>query len=194
PPRPGPAARSADLRRPRARAADGARPDAHGAAGRHAVVSRVRRGARIGGRAAGGRRSPLCRRSARPPRLELSSPAGPGRPAHGFRATARRIADRLMSSLFVWLARFGCALALIVVTVGAWVRLTDAGLGCPDWPGCYGEIFVTESLTIPPDVEAQYGRPLEAGKAWREMFHRYLASTLGLVCVALGVLAWINRK
>ncbi|MFO7286577.1 MAG: COX15/CtaA family protein [Gammaproteobacteria bacterium] len=99
-----------------------------------------------------------------------------------------------MSNLFVWLARFGCALALIVVTVGAWVRLTDAGLGCPDWPGCYGEIFVTESLTIPPDVEAQYGRPLDAGKAWREMFHRYLASTLGLVCVTLAVLAWLNRK
>jgi len=99
-----------------------------------------------------------------------------------------------MSHLFVWLARFGCALALIVVTVGAWVRLTDAGLGCPDWPGCYGELFVTESLTVHPDVEAQYGRPLDAGKAWREMFHRYLASTLGLVCVTLAVLAWLNRK
>jgi len=99
-----------------------------------------------------------------------------------------------MSTLFTWLARFGVVLALIVVTVGAWVRLTDAGLGCPDWPGCYGQLFVTEQLAVEPHVEEQFGRPLEAGKAWREMFHRYLASTLGLVCVALAVVAWLNRR
>jgi len=99
-----------------------------------------------------------------------------------------------MSKLFTWLARFGVALALIVVTVGAWVRLTDAGLGCPDWPGCYGQLLVTEQLSLDAAVEERYGRPLEAGKAWREMFHRYLASTLGLVCVALGVIAWLNRR
>ncbi len=99
-----------------------------------------------------------------------------------------------MSKLFIWLARFGAALALIVVTVGAWVRLTDAGLGCPDWPGCYGQLLVTESLTVDPEVEAAYGRPLESGKAWREMFHRYLASTLGLVCIGLAVVAWLNRR
>ena len=99
-----------------------------------------------------------------------------------------------MSTLFTWLARFGVALALIVVTVGAWVRLTDAGLGCPDWPGCYGQLLVTEQLALDAGVEERYGRPLEAGKAWREMFHRYLASTLGLVCVALAVLAWLNRR
>jgi heme a synthase len=99
-----------------------------------------------------------------------------------------------MSTLFLWLARAGVALALIVVTVGAWVRLTDAGLGCPDWPGCYGQLFVTEQLALEPGVEEEYGRPLEAGKAWREMFHRYLASTLGLICVALAVVAWLNRR
>lgn len=99
-----------------------------------------------------------------------------------------------MSTLFTWLARFGVALALLVVTVGAWVRLTDAGLGCPDWPGCYGQIFVTQQLAVDAGVEELYGRPLEAEKAWREMFHRYLASTLGLVCVALAVLAWRNRR
>ena len=99
-----------------------------------------------------------------------------------------------MSTLFTWLARFGVALALIVVTVGAWVRLTDAGLGCPDWPGCYGQLFVTEQLAVEPHIEEQFGRPLEAGKAWREMFHRYIASTLGLICVALAVIAWLNRR
>ncbi|HEX6995811.1 MAG TPA: COX15/CtaA family protein [Gammaproteobacteria bacterium] len=99
-----------------------------------------------------------------------------------------------MSTLFTWLARFGVALALIVVTVGAWVRLTDAGLGCPDWPGCYGRLFVSEQLALDAGVEERFGRPLEAGKAWREMFHRYLASTLGLVCVALAVTALRNRR
>ena len=99
-----------------------------------------------------------------------------------------------MYTLFLWLARFGTLLALIVVTVGAWVRLTDAGLGCPDWPGCYGQLFVSEQLAVDAGVQEQFGRPLEAGKAWREMFHRYLASTLGLVCVALAGVAWVNRR
>jgi cytochrome c oxidase assembly protein subunit 15 len=100
-----------------------------------------------------------------------------------------------MSSWFVRLARFGTVLALLVVTVGAYVRLTDAGLGCPDWPGCYGRLVVPDHATaeqhVGPDDYA--ARPLEQGKAWREMIHRYLASTLGLVCVALAVIAWRNR-
>lgn len=99
-----------------------------------------------------------------------------------------------MASLFTWLARLGVVLALIVVTVGAWVRLTDAGLGCPDWPGCYGQLLVSDALTLEPGVEERFGRPLDSGKAWREMFHRYLASTLGLVCVGLAVIAWRNRR
>lgn len=97
---------------------------------------------------------------------------------------------------FTTLARVGSLLALAVVMLGAWVRLTDAGLGCPDWPGCYGR------LVVPGDeaaAAASYGddyatRPLEAGKAWREMIHRYLASSLGLICLALAVLAWRNRR
>jgi heme a synthase len=100
----------------------------------------------------------------------------------------------MMYSVFLWLARAGAVLALLVVTVGAWVRLTDAGLGCPDWPGCYGQLFVTEQLAVDDAVQSEFGRPLEAGKAWREMFHRYLASTLGLICVALAVIGWVNRR
>jgi cytochrome c oxidase assembly protein subunit 15 len=99
-----------------------------------------------------------------------------------------------MSSLFVRLARAGAVLALTVVMLGAWVRLTDAGLGCPDWPGCYGRIVVPHPATSPEELGAEFTRPLEAGKAWREMIHRYLASTLGLVCVALAVIAWRNRR
>jgi cytochrome c oxidase assembly protein subunit 15 len=99
-----------------------------------------------------------------------------------------------MNLWFVRLARFGTLLALCVVMLGAWVRLTDAGLGCPDWPGCYGRLVVPEASTPPAQLGAEFARPLETGKAWREMIHRYLASTLGLLCVALAVIAWRNRR
>ena len=85
-------------------------------------------------------------------------------------------------------------LTLTVVVLGAWVRLTDAGLGCPDWPGCYGQIGVPASADAVAAANAAYPeRPVESGKAWREMIHRYAASTLGLVIVALAMLAFRNR-
>jgi cytochrome c oxidase assembly protein subunit 15 len=99
-----------------------------------------------------------------------------------------------MGTLFVRLARFGALLALVVVMLGAWVRLTDAGLGCPDWPGCYGRLVVPDQTTSAQELGREFTRPLEAGKAWREMIHRYLASALGLICVALAVVAWRNRR
>lgn len=99
-----------------------------------------------------------------------------------------------MNVLFVRLARAGAVLALAVVMLGAWVRLTDAGLGCPDWPGCYGRLVVPHPETTAEELGREYTRPLEAGKAWREMIHRYLASTLGLICLALAVIAWRNRR
>jgi len=99
-----------------------------------------------------------------------------------------------MSVLFVRLARVGTIVALCVVMLGAFVRLTDAGLGCPDWPGCYGRLVVPHPATSAEELGLEYTRPLEAGKAWREMIHRYLASTLGLICVALAVVAWRNRR
>ena len=98
-----------------------------------------------------------------------------------------------MNVIFVRLARFGTVLALAVVMLGAWVRLHDAGLGCPDWPGCYGKLVVPDSATAAQDPGFA-ARPLVAAKAWREMIHRYLAGTLVLVVVALNVLAWRNRK
>jgi heme a synthase len=78
------------------------------------------------------------------------------------------------------LALAGALLAAVVVVLGAWVRLTDAGLGCPDWPGCYGHAY--------PQL-AQ-----DSGKAWHEMLHRYFAGTL--VAVIAGLLLWagLNRQ
>ena len=63
-----------------------------------------------------------------------------------------------MSTLFVRLARVGAILALTVVMLGAWVRLTDAGLGCPDWPGCYGRLVVPHAATSPEELGSEEHR------------------------------------
>jgi len=93
------------------------------------------------------------------------------------------------------LALLGAVLALCVVVLGAYVRLTDAGLGCPDWPGCYGTMAVPQSEAA--IAKAQNAFPHSAvvvGKAWREMAHRYLAGTLGLIVLAIFVLGWKARR
>ncbi|MDT8409056.1 MAG: COX15/CtaA family protein [Wenzhouxiangellaceae bacterium] len=94
------------------------------------------------------------------------------------------------------LAWFAAALALVVIVAGAWVRLTDAGLGCPDWPGCYGMATWPSASEHVDQANQAWGhvRPVESGKAFREMFHRYLAGILGLVILALTALAWRNRR
>jgi heme a synthase len=99
-----------------------------------------------------------------------------------------------MNVWFQRLARIGAVLALAVVMLGAYVRLSDAGLGCPDWPGCYGRLVVPHPATSAEELGLEYTRPLEAGKAWREMIHRYLASSLGIICLALAVIAWRSRR
>ena len=82
--------------------------------------------------------------------------------------------------MFRRLALIGAVLAAIVVVLGAWVRLTNAGLGCPDWPGCYGHAYPTAAP--------------EAGKAWHEMIHRYVAGTLVFIIVVLLAWAVVRRK
>ena len=86
-------------------------------------------------------------------------------------------------------------LTLGVVSLGAYVRLSDAGLGCPDWPGCYGHVtphhaadYINAELVERPDG------PVSHAKAWKEMVHRYAAGTLGLLVLGIAVLGWRGRR
>jgi len=97
--------------------------------------------------------------------------------------------------LFRRIALLATFLALCVVVLGAYVRLSDAGLGCPDWPGCYGTLTVPESQSaISHAQEAYPNKPIEAYKAWKEMAHRYVAGTLGLLVLSLCVLGWRAKR
>ncbi len=89
--------------------------------------------------------------------------------------------------MFRKLLQISIILALIVVILGAYTRLGDAGLGCPDWPGCYGQLIVPD-VVDGTKIEG-YDRPVEAAKGWKEMVHRYAASALGLVIIILWFLA-----
>src|SRR3954463_5473867 len=87
------------------------------------------------------------------------------------------------------LALAGLVLCFVVVVLGAYVRLTAAGLGCPDWPGCYGHFTPIGAEQSAVSQSAYANTPLHVGKAWREMIHRYAASTLGLIIVILAATA-----
>ena len=96
--------------------------------------------------------------------------------------------ESLMDGLrFRRLALAVTILAFAVIVLGAWVRLTGAGLGCPDWPGCYGRLVIGPAG---PGSDVA----IDAGKAWREMVHRYFAGALGLAILGLAVLAIRNRR
>lgn len=93
------------------------------------------------------------------------------------------------------LALFGMLLCLIVIVLGAWVRLTDAGLGCPDWPGCYGHLTPAGAERVEGKIESfDPGWEYDSGRAWREMIHRYAATLLGLVIVVIAAIAIAYRR
>ena len=100
--------------------------------------------------------------------------------------------------MYDWYVRFlylALGMVLCVIVLGAWVRLTDAGLGCPDWPGCYGYIVLPADEVTRAEAQIEFPeRPLDAGKAWREMIHRYIAAGLGFVIILIAGLAWANRE
>ncbi|RDZ26081.1 COX15/CtaA family protein [Lysobacter silvisoli] len=90
-----------------------------------------------------------------------------------------------------WLA---VALALCVIVFGAFVRLSNAGLSCPDWPTCYGRAAWPTAAHEAADHAATAIRPVEVHKAWREQFHRMIAGLLGLLTLTLALLAARRRS
>lgn len=94
-----------------------------------------------------------------------------------------------MTRWFHRLVLAGVLLGLTVIVLGAYVRLTAAGLGCPDWPGCYGHATPAGALQSATARATYATQPLDVGKAWREMIHRYAAATLGLIILAIAILS-----
>jgi heme a synthase len=85
------------------------------------------------------------------------------------------------------LALFGAMLCFVVVVFGGYTRLSDSGLGCPDWPGCFGHVAPTGSAE-------HYATQADVRKAWVEMIHRYAASTLGFIILVIAVLSIVARR
>jgi len=86
-------------------------------------------------------------------------------------------------------------LTLDLIAFGAFTRLTDSGLGCPDWPGCYGEAHpLAAHAEIRSAQAAMPSGPVTVAKAWIEMVHRYLAMAVGLLILIAAVLAWRDRR
>jgi cytochrome c oxidase assembly protein subunit 15 len=103
----------------------------------------------------------------------------------------RRLFTIRSGALPMPLLAFAAVLAFAVVLLGAYVRMSDAGLGCPDWPGCFGQVTPWQANASIAAAEAtDPSGPVSAAKAWKEMLHRYLAGGLGLCILAIAVLAW----
>ena len=97
----------------------------------------------------------------------------------------------LMSmTLFRRLLFFAVFLTFDLIMFGAFVRITDAGLGCPDWPGCYGQITPIGAIdAIRAETALRPDGPVTVFKAWVEMLHRYIATGLGVLVIVLAIMA-----
>lgn len=94
-------------------------------------------------------------------------------------------------SRLVWLTAF---FTFDLILFGAFTRLTDSGLGCPDWPGCYGTSNPLAALTDIRAAEAAMPTgPVTLSKAWIEMLHRYFAMGVGVLIIAISIWAWVKR-
>ncbi len=100
----------------------------------------------------------------------------------------------ISDSIIIRFVQFSLVLTLTVIALGAYTRLSDAGLGCPDWPGCYGHLTVPNSSSELEKAEWLYPHlDVEPHKAWPEMIHRYFAGTLGLVVFLITYLCFRAR-
>mgnify|MGYP001343413161 CR=1 FL=1 len=95
----------------------------------------------------------------------------------------------------LWMIKTSIVLTVCVIVLGAYTRLSDAGLGCPDWPGCYGQLSVpTTSAELDKASQLYPDLHVEQDKAWAEMIHRYFAGSLGLLVFAITALALGQRN
>ncbi len=89
------------------------------------------------------------------------------------------------------IAQFGTLLTFCVILLGAFTRLVDAGLGCPDWPTCYGHLWVPNTAEEIQQANEKFAdTPVETDKTWPEQIHRIFASMLGLVVLCLTFICW----
>src|SRR5690606_5899659 len=152
---------------------------------------------RCRGRAGLRHRSQRLRHPALRSRLRSGAPARGRRPPveaevmDAPRATVSRPAVYRHFHRIAWLA---VALTLCVIVFGAFVRLSDAGLSCPDWPTCYGRAAWPQATQDVSDHAASAIRPFETHKAWREQVHRHLAASLGVLVLVLALLAARRRR
>lgn len=97
--------------------------------------------------------------------------------------------------IFYWATTITLIFAVGVILLGAYTRLSDAGLGCPDWPGCYGKLVLPKHETAIAQAQQTFPHhPIIISKAWKEMTHRYSASLLGLLVFILAVWSVIRRR
>ena len=99
------------------------------------------------------------------------------------------------SQRFFRLALFSALFSLLLVLLAAWGRIDDAGLGCPDWPGCYGRLFAPQTAQDVNEARAFFPRqPAEEEKLLKETLHRYFSGALALLIIRLTVLGWQLKK
>ena len=97
--------------------------------------------------------------------------------------------------MFRSITLFCLILAFTVIVLGAYVRLSDAGLGCPDWPGCYGKALVSSNAEFAEQAKQAFpDSSLDVAKAWKEMGHRYIAGILSIFVLVLNILAWREKS
>jgi len=99
------------------------------------------------------------------------------------------------SQRFLRMALFSTLFAFLLLLLGVWGRANDAGLGCPDWPGCYGRLFAPQTAQELNEAHAYFPRqPAEEVKLLKETLHRYLSGALGLLIIRLAWLGWKLKK